>query len=202
MPPAHTHIPCACRTQPWLGPLSCLPSVTENSRAVMPITPLPSLLNFSSLWEAISCDSQFIHSQHSSSCVISSQNGQGRLQPFLLLILFLKLLNHSSQGLSVSSCWYLAAFRHLSWAGSHASLTLAFIFRSTPSISHCRVSVLLMPWHPSLKIHFVLHSAVLAKPRARIHTLCKPVAVLAHKHTIHYASNTPPQSGCLQPGQL
>lgn len=95
----HTHISCACRTQAWLGPLLCLPSVTENSRAVMPITPLPSLLNFSSLWEAIFCDSQFVHGQHSSSCVISSQNGQGRLQPFLLLILFLKLLNHSSQGL-------------------------------------------------------------------------------------------------------
>lgn len=130
----HRHIPCVCRTRPWLGPLSCLPSVTENSRAVMLITPLPSLLNFSSPRDTIFCDSQFVHGQHSSSCVISSQNGQGRLQPFLLLILFLKLLNHSRQGLTVSSCWYLAAFRHRSWAGSHASLTLAFIFRSTPAI--------------------------------------------------------------------
>lgn len=127
--------PCVCRTRPWLGPLSCLPNGTENSRAVTLITPLPSLLNFSSPWNVIFCDSQFIHGQHSSSCVISSQNGQGRLQPFLL-ILFLKLLNHSIQGLTVSSCWYHAAFRHRSWAGPHASLTLAFIFRSTHSTSH------------------------------------------------------------------
>lgn len=100
-------IACACCMQAGLGLPLCLPNVTEKSRAAT-----PGVIALPACYTPVLLRMQFsvtLHPHMVSRNLISEP--QHRLQSFLLFVsLFLKVLNQTSQGLTVGCCWYLAAF--------------------------------------------------------------------------------------------